>query len=217
MPPPPSRIAQGDRRQDHGRCGGRGFARRPEGAVRRLPRARHPGQQQCRPAVPRFPRARPAEDDRRRHRQHDRGHRAHPEGHRPDGGEKIRPHRQHHLGLGENADGRPRSVVRRARRPHRVPGRRRPLGRRVQRHHQFHAAGDFRHRPLPLQCRGDVEETQHQLRCGAGAERIEAVPAKRIGTPDEFGATCAFLCSAQAGYITGQNFLIDGGRFPGAF
>jgi len=49
------------------------------------------------------------------------------------------------------------------------------------------------------------------------AERIEAVPAKRIGTPDEFGATCAFLCSAQAGYITGQNFLIDGGTFPGAF
>jgi len=49
------------------------------------------------------------------------------------------------------------------------------------------------------------------------AERIEAVPAKRIGTPDEFGATCAFLCSAQAGYITGQNILIDGGTFPGAF
>jgi 3-oxoacyl-[acyl-carrier protein] reductase len=49
------------------------------------------------------------------------------------------------------------------------------------------------------------------------AERIEAVPAKRIGTPDEFGATCAFLCSAQAGYITGQNVLIDGGTFPGAF
>ena len=49
------------------------------------------------------------------------------------------------------------------------------------------------------------------------AQNIESVPAKRLGTPDEFGATCAFLCSAQAGYITGQNFLIDGGRFPGAF
>ncbi|HEX3935930.1 MAG TPA: SDR family oxidoreductase [Xanthobacteraceae bacterium] len=49
------------------------------------------------------------------------------------------------------------------------------------------------------------------------AERINAVPAKRIGQPDEFGATCAFLCSAQAGYITGQNILIDGGTFPGAF
>ena len=49
------------------------------------------------------------------------------------------------------------------------------------------------------------------------AERTEAVPAKRMGQPDELGATCAFLCSAQAGYITGQNFLIDGGTFPGAF
>jgi 3-oxoacyl-[acyl-carrier protein] reductase len=46
---------------------------------------------------------------------------------------------------------------------------------------------------------------------------VDSVPARRMGTPDEFGATCAFLCSAQAGYITGQNLLIDGGRFPGAF
>jgi len=49
------------------------------------------------------------------------------------------------------------------------------------------------------------------------AERVAAVPARRIGTADEFGATCAFLCSVQAGYITGQNILIDGGAFPGAF
>jgi 3-oxoacyl-[acyl-carrier protein] reductase len=50
----------------------------------------------------------------------------------------------------------------------------------------------------------------------AKAERKATVPAKRFGTPDEFGATCAFLCSAQAGYITGQSILIDGGAFPGA-
>src|SRR6266581_3819407 len=49
------------------------------------------------------------------------------------------------------------------------------------------------------------------------AERVATVPARRVGQPDEFGATCAFLCSAQAGYITGQNILIDGGAFPGAF
>jgi 3-oxoacyl-[acyl-carrier protein] reductase len=49
------------------------------------------------------------------------------------------------------------------------------------------------------------------------AQNIDSVPARRLGTADEFGATCAFLCSAQAGYITGQNLLIDGGRFPGAF
>ena len=40
-------------------------------------------------------------------------------------------------------------------------------------------------------------------------------PAQRFGTPAEFGAACAFLCSAQAGYITGQNLLLDGGQFPG--
>jgi 3-oxoacyl-[acyl-carrier protein] reductase len=51
----------------------------------------------------------------------------------------------------------------------------------------------------------------------ASAERMAAVPAKRFGQPDELGAACAFLCSAQSGYITGQNILIDGGVFPGAF
>jgi 3-oxoacyl-[acyl-carrier protein] reductase len=49
------------------------------------------------------------------------------------------------------------------------------------------------------------------------AERVAAVPARRVGEPAELGAACAFLCSAQAGYITGQNLLIDGGVFPGAF
>src|SRR6201985_407126 len=47
--------------------------------------------------------------------------------------------------------------------------------------------------------------------------REARIPAKRLGDPDEFGAACAFLCSAQAGYITGQNLLIDGGTFNGAF
>jgi len=51
----------------------------------------------------------------------------------------------------------------------------------------------------------------------ASAERMASVPAKRFGQPDELGAACAFLCSAQAGYITGQNLLIDGGVFPDAF
>jgi len=46
-------------------------------------------------------------------------------------------------------------------------------------------------------------------------ERAAAIPAGRFGDPSEFGAACAFLCSAQAGYITGQSLLIDGGAFPG--
>ncbi len=49
------------------------------------------------------------------------------------------------------------------------------------------------------------------------AERVEEIPARRFGDPAELGEACAFLCSAQAGYITAQNLLIDGGRFPGAF
>jgi 3-oxoacyl-[acyl-carrier protein] reductase len=49
------------------------------------------------------------------------------------------------------------------------------------------------------------------------AAGMAAVPAARFGTPAEFGALCAFLCSAHAGYIVGQNLLIDGGSFPGTF
>ena len=45
----------------------------------------------------------------------------------------------------------------------------------------------------------------------------EAIPVGRFGVPAEFGALCAFLCSTHAGYIVGQNILIDGGVFPGTF
>jgi 3-oxoacyl-[acyl-carrier protein] reductase len=47
--------------------------------------------------------------------------------------------------------------------------------------------------------------------------RMEANPAKRFGTIEEFGDACAYLCSAQAGFITGQNLLLDGGAYPGTF
>jgi len=47
--------------------------------------------------------------------------------------------------------------------------------------------------------------------------RADANPAGRFGTIEEFGDACAFLCSAQAGYITGQNLLMDGGSYPGTF
>jgi 3-oxoacyl-[acyl-carrier protein] reductase len=45
--------------------------------------------------------------------------------------------------------------------------------------------------------------------------RMQANPSRRFGSPQEFGAACAFLCSAQASYIVGQNLLLDGGAFPG--
>ena len=44
---------------------------------------------------------------------------------------------------------------------------------------------------------------------------VRSIPARRLGTTEEFGATCAFLCSAHAGFITGQNILLDGGAYPG--
>src|SRR5712692_4597167 len=47
--------------------------------------------------------------------------------------------------------------------------------------------------------------------------RTDANPAGRFGTIEEFGDACAYLCSAQAGYITGQNLLLDGGSYPGTF
>lgn len=47
------------------------------------------------------------------------------------------------------------------------------------------------------------------------ADALAETPAGRMGTITEFGAACAFLCSAQAGYITGQSLLVDGGEFSG--
>ncbi len=49
------------------------------------------------------------------------------------------------------------------------------------------------------------------------AQRRKSIPAQRFGQPQEFGAACAFLCSPLAGYITGQNILVDGGAFGGTF
>jgi 3-oxoacyl-[acyl-carrier protein] reductase len=49
------------------------------------------------------------------------------------------------------------------------------------------------------------------------AAQTAQIPARRYGNPEEFGAICAFLCSMQAGYITGQNILPDGGGYPGTF
>jgi 3-oxoacyl-[acyl-carrier protein] reductase len=51
----------------------------------------------------------------------------------------------------------------------------------------------------------------------AATQRVNSIPAKRFGETPEFGATCAFLCSAHAGFITGQNILLDGGAYPGTF
>ncbi|MGQ0511746.1 MAG: SDR family oxidoreductase [Betaproteobacteria bacterium] len=48
-------------------------------------------------------------------------------------------------------------------------------------------------------------------------QKIAGIPALRMGEPEEFGDACAFLCSTRAGYMTGQNLLLDGGLYPGTF
>jgi 3-oxoacyl-[acyl-carrier protein] reductase len=49
------------------------------------------------------------------------------------------------------------------------------------------------------------------------AAGAKAHPAGRFGTAEEFGMMCAFLCSVHAGYMTGQNILMDGGQYPGTY
>lgn len=49
----------------------------------------------------------------------------------------------------------------------------------------------------------------------ARARQVASIAARRLGLPDEFGATCAFLCSSLAGYMSGQNIHLDGGSYPG--
>ena len=68
--------------------------------------------------------------------------------------------------------------------------------------------------------KGNTEHNAKQQ--GKTVEEVKAalektIPAGRFGTPEEFGAYCAYLCSAQASYVTGQNLLIDGGAYPGTF
>lgn len=76
---------------------------------------------------------------------------------------------------------------------------------------------------------GDFNTGRHQSNTRAMAKvqnrtyeemqaiRTAAIAAGRFGEPSELGDLCAYLCSDQAGFITGQNLLIDGGKFPGTF
>lgn len=61
-----------------------------------------------------------------------------------------------------------------------------------------------------------VSEQQGISMEDAQAQRAATIPVGRYGTSDEFGATCAFLCSKHAGFIIGQNVLLDGGAFASA-
>ncbi len=62
---------------------------------------------------------------------------------------------------------------------------------------------------------GSVEDP---AAAAARKARISAdIPARRLGTPEEFGQICAFLCSVHAGYLTGQNIPVDGDSYVSAF
>lgn len=73
----------------------------------------------------------------------------------------------------------------------------------------------------------DTDRLRTTLRAGAAKAgqdpeaalraREQSIPVRRFGTADEFGAVCAFICSMHAGYLTGQNILLDGGAYPGTF
>lgn len=63
---------------------------------------------------------------------------------------------------------------------------------------------------------GAAQKTGQPLEAIMDARR-KNIPAQRFGTPEEFGAICAFLCSTHAAYMTGQNVLADGGAYPGTY
>jgi 3-oxoacyl-[acyl-carrier protein] reductase len=76
---------------------------------------------------------------------------------------------------------------------------------------------------LPGQFDTDRLRSNHQRFAQTSGTDVDAlrerqrsqIPARRFGDPAEFGDMCAFLCGARAGYVTGQNILLDGGQYPG--
>ncbi len=76
---------------------------------------------------------------------------------------------------------------------------------------------------LPGQFDTDRLRSNHEKFAGSLGSTVEEfrersikdIPARRFGNPEEFGAYAAFLCSGHAGYVTGQNLMLDGGQYPG--
>ena len=129
-------------------------------ALAACPRARHPGEQRRRPAARRFPRMGPRRLDQGGRRQHADADLADQGGGRRHDRAQIRPHRQHHLGLGEVADPRARHEQRRARRADRLRRRPRAPGGAAQRHHQQHPARPVPHRPAAQRLPGGGAQQQ---------------------------------------------------------
>ena len=106
-------------------------------------------------------------------------------------------------------------VQRRAHRPHRLCRRHRAQD-RDRTTSPSTACCRVRSTPTACAARFEGEAEKRGIRWTRSlAERAKLNPAGRFGDPEEFGQACAFLCSAKAGFITGQNLLLDGGAFPG--
>ena len=129
----------------------------------------------------------------------------------------FRTHREHHVVGGEGADRRSGLEQRRAQRTHWLC-----RGARAQ-------GGEATASPSTTCCQAHSTlralRNVTAMRAKAQGIRTEAaldaaraaIPTRRVGRPEEFGAMCAFLCSAHAGYIVGQNILMDGGQYPGTY
>ena len=76
--------------------------------------------------------------------------------------------------------------------------------------------GAFETDRLRVTMEGAAQKTGQPVEAIMEARR-KSIPAQRLGQPAEFGAICAFLCSAHAGFVNGQNVLADGGTYPGTF
>ena len=123
---------------------------------------------------------------------------------------RLGPGGQHHLRGGEVAGPGARAFEHRARRADRLRRRHQPAGGAARGDDQQPPAGHPRHRPRRRARPGVVAAQGIDLEA-ARAQRAATIPARRYGTPEEFGAACAFLCSVHAGFIVGQNWLLDGG------
>ena len=95
--------------------------------------------------------------------------------------------------------------------------RRRAPDRAAQRHHQQPAAGRFATDAQARHIRGMMDQFPGKSFEQVWDERGRSNPAGRYGEPEELGALCAYVCSAQAGYLTAQNILLDGGGYPGVY
>ena len=130
---------------------------------------------------------------------------------------RLRAHREHHLERREGADRRPRALERR---PLRADGVRRRVSRARWRRNGVTInnllPGPFDTDRLRGMATAQAAQAGRDL---ADQLRMmgQANPSGRLGTPAEFGAACAFLCGTHAGFITGQNWLLDGGAYPGTF